>query len=149
MQEKTPREIVLEVIDRNRYLTLSSTDGQRPWIAPLEYFHDGPHRLYFFSPEDSRHVQHIAQNKHVAVAIFDSEQVGYEPGQNATLGGVQMEAVARSLDDTEYPEAVSAVIEALDPPMPPYVPCVIKPSAFFLSQIVDGVNRRLRVEMTE
>lgn len=139
-------ELVKEVIDGNRYLTLSTTNGTEPWIAPLEYFRDDEN-LYFLSPDDSRHAQHIASNPTVAVAIFDAEQPEYNVGATFTLRGVQIKATARRLDEGAYPPAVREVIEALKPPMPPYAAFAITPVEYYVPQIDDGINKRVKVDV--
>ncbi|MBD3646805.1 MAG: pyridoxamine 5'-phosphate oxidase family protein, partial [Pseudomonadales bacterium] len=83
-------DFVRALIERNRYLTLSTTDGDEPWIAPLEYICDENMNLYFFSPETSAHAKHIERNSSLAVAIFDAEQPEYEPAPVVRYGGGQM-----------------------------------------------------------
>lgn len=143
MTEDRARELVHSVVERQRYLALSTTDGRRPWVAVLEYLRDEEGNLYFFSPEDSVHARHIEGNPAVAVAIFGSEQPDYAADATATLDGVQIEGTARKLSESEYPDAVVAGIEALHPPMPPYAVYRIEPRRVFVPRIEDGVNVRV------
>lgn len=140
-------ELVREIISENRYLSLATTDGTRPWIAPLEYMVDEDLNFMFFSSRDSLHARHIENNAHVSVAIFDREQPEYTPGVSTTLRGVQIRASARRLSKDEYPEAVNEAIAALQLPMPPYEVFLVEPSAFFIPKIVDGINERVEVPM--
>lgn len=138
---------VRALVERNRYLALSTTDGDQPWVAPLEYMTDDNLNFYFFSPEDARHVRHIEGNDSVAIAIFDREQPEYAADGSATLNGVQMECSAVRLSEDEYTDDIVAGIEALDPPMPPYEVFKLTPRRVYVPSIDDGVNTRHEVEM--
>ncbi len=136
------RDLARSVIESQRYLTLATSDGRRPWIAVVEYLRDEEGSFYFFSPDDSEHARHIERNPEVAVAIFGSEQPDYAADATATLNGVQMSATARRIAKDEYPDIVVAGIEALHPPMPPYAVFKIEPGRTFVPRIEDGVNVR-------
>ena len=125
------RQLVETILRRNRTLVHSTVSGTAPWIAPLEYMIDGDLNLYFFSPDDSRHVRDLERNEEVAVAVFDREQGEYSPEASFTLNGVQMEAVARRVPQAEYTADIVAAIDALTPPMPPYSVFKIEPRRFF------------------
>lgn len=148
MSERVSAEWVRGLIERNRYIVLATTDGDNPWVAPVEYMTDEDLNFYFFSPSDVRHVQHIERNGSVAAAVFDTEQPDYTADTTANLNGVQMECTARRLEQSEYSEAVLAAIGALDPPMPPYEVFKITPRHFYVPRIEDGVNTRYEVEMS-
>lgn len=142
------REMVEGVIEENRYLALSTTGGEEPWVAPIEYMRDEAGNLYFFSPTNSRHARHIEDNETVAVAIWSTDQPEeYSPDITTHLEGVQIRAEARRLSEDEYPEVVVAAIEALEPPMPPYAPFIIEPRRAYAPVVDDGVNKRVEVEM--
>jgi uncharacterized protein YhbP (UPF0306 family) len=141
------RELVRELISKNRYLSLATTDGSAPWVAPIEYMCDDQLNLYFLSTIDCLHSRHIEQNSTVAVAIYDSTQPEYSPDLTATIRGVQIQASARRLPAAEHPEAVNAAIEALRPPMPPYSVFQLTPSEFYLPKLRNGVNERVKIDM--
>lgn len=145
MKGSSERDFVEEILRRNRYLVLSTTDGKTPWVAPIEYMLDDDLNFYFFSTDDSRHIRDIEENEVVAVAVFDREQPEYQPGVSLSLNGVQMEAVATRIDPDDYSDAIAAAIEALEPPMPPYSVFKIEPQRFYLPRIEDGVNVRVEV----
>lgn len=137
---------VEEVVEENRYLALSTTDGREPWVAPVEYiFDDGA--FYFFSTNAARHAEHIDQDGSVAAAIYGPEQPAYGPDLSAPLNGIQVSGNAWRLARGAYPEAVVAAIDELDPPMPPYEAFAIEPEAVFVPLVEDGVNTRVEVEM--
>lgn len=148
MSERADAAWVRGLIERNRYIVLSTTDGDTPWVAPVEYMVDEELNFYFFSPSDVRHVRDIEKNGAVAGAIFDTEQPEYTSDTTANLNGLQVECTARKLERSEYSEAVLGAIEALDPPMPPYEVFKITPRRFYVPRIEDGVNVRYEVEMS-
>lgn len=146
MLENNYRGTVKEVIEENRYLALSTTDGTEPWVVTVEYIRDDAGNFYFFSTTDSRHAQHIEDNETVAVAIWSADQPEYSPDASTHLNGVQIRGEARRLSEDEYPEAVAAAIEALEPPMPPYAAFEIEPRRVYVPVIDDGVNERVEVD---
>lgn len=60
---------------------------------------------------------------------------------------MQIRGTATRLSEDEYPEAVNATIDALDPPMSPYTPYKIEPRRVYAPIIDDGVNKRVEVDM--
>ncbi len=142
------RELIEEILKRNRYLALSTTDGTQPWVAPVEYMLDDNLDFYFFSTQDSLHARHLDALSRVAVAVFDSEQPEYTPEGSVTLNGVQIEGTARQLSESEYNDDIVAAIEAIDPPMPPYAVYKIETERFHIPKIESGVNVREEVDMT-
>lgn len=140
------RALVDEVVEENRYMALSTTDGSEPWVAPVEYlFDDGT--FYFFSTTDARHAEHIDRHEFVAAAIYGPDQPEYAPDLTATLNGVQFRGSAWRMTRGGYPDAVVAAIDALDPPMPPYEAFAVEPDAVYVPLIEDGVNTRVEVDM--
>ena len=147
MMSDQDQHFVESLLERNRYLVLATTDGTVPWIAPLEYMSDDDLNLYFFSPEDARHVRDLEKNERVAVAVYDRDQPEYASDLSAALNGIQMEAIAHRVRAEDYSEAILAAIEALSPPMPPYAVFRIEPRRFYVPRIEDGVNVRKEVSV--
>ena len=145
MNKIVERAWIENLLRRNRYLVLATTDGSRPWIAPLEYILDTELNFYFFSPTDVLHVQHLEQVREVAVAVFEQEQPEYSPGMSATLNGVQIQATVSKLAGSDYPDFIVAAIEALKPPMPPYAVFKVEPVRWYVPKIENGVNKRKEV----
>jgi uncharacterized protein YhbP (UPF0306 family) len=141
------QELVREIISKNRYLSLATTDGSAPWVAPIEYMCDDRLNFYFLSTVDCRHSRHIQDNPAVAVAIYETTQPDYSPGLTVTIRGVQIQASAKRLSPVEHPDTVTAAIDALQPPMPPYAVFRLTPSEFYLPKLRNGVNERVRVDM--
>lgn len=146
MANESERDFVEALLRRNRYLVLSTTDGNTPWVAPLEYMLDDDLNFYFFSTTDARHVRDLKSHETVAVAVFDQDQPEYGADLSAPLNGVQMEAVVSEVDPKDYGEAIEAAIDALKPPMPPYSVFKIEPRRFYIPKIENGVNVRSEVQ---
>ena len=145
MSNAGERDFLKEILERNSYLVLATTNGTEPWIAPLQYMMDEDLNFYFFSTTDSRHVRDIRRNARVAVTVFDENQPEYDPNLSTRLNGVQLEGTVREIPPGEYTTEIVAAIEALQPPMPPYAVFQIRPQKFFLPAIEDGVNIRTEV----
>lgn len=141
-----PSDIVRGVIDENTYLTLATTDGDRPWCAPLQYVADEDLNLYFVSLPESRHMSQIEVNPSIAVAIFDSQQPPF------TSLGVQIDGTADAYSTTDNPFTRIGGFdwpENLQDLVPGYVAVRVTPVKFYLPRfIVDGVQRDERVEVT-
>lgn len=148
MKDTSDQDLVREIISTCRYLSLSTTDGNEPWIATIEYLHDDQLNFYFLSTDDSRHVQHIDKNPMVALAIFETTQPEYSPEISVTLRGIQVSGSASRCPPEDCPESISAAIRALNPPMPPYGCFKVSPTAFYIPKVVKGLNERVEVKMS-
>jgi uncharacterized protein YhbP (UPF0306 family) len=140
------QEFARDLIRRNRYLTMATTGGDSPWIAPLEYISDDDLNLYFFSPASTAHAVQLESNQNVAVAIFDAVQPEYEPAPEIRISGLQITAVAERLE-APYPAQVEKQAEAWKLPMPPYAAYRIVPRRWFVPVIKDGINERIEIDM--
>ena len=145
MSESTTA-IVRSIVEDNTYMTLSTTNGDRPWCAPVQYVADEDLNLYFVSLPESRHLSDLKANPSVAVAIFDSQQPPF------TSRGVQIEGTADAYSTTDNPFARIGGFdwpENLQDLVPGYVAVRVTPVRFYLPRfIVDGVQRDERVEVT-
>jgi uncharacterized protein YhbP (UPF0306 family) len=139
---------VKALIKRNRVLVLATTDGDKPWVAPLEYMADEDLNLYFFSTTEARHVRHLEGNSAVAATVFDHKQPIVNATTTADLSGVQMECTATRVPPEQRTDAVSAAIDAFDISIPPYAVFKVVPHRFFVPRIENGVNVRHEVDMT-
>ncbi len=63
------------LIKETRVMTLAVSDNDIPWSSPVYFvFHDN--RFYFFSNENSRHIQYAENQKIISASIFkDSDQM--------------------------------------------------------------------------
>ncbi len=64
----------IEILKSNKYLSLGTTDGNIPWVAPIFYCMDEEFNFYYISQMDSLHTIHIMKQPKVSFAVFDSHQ---------------------------------------------------------------------------
>jgi uncharacterized protein YhbP (UPF0306 family) len=64
-------ERIWELLETVSAMTLATSDERgNPHAAPVYFVADEDFQLYFFSEKKSIHCQHVAQNPHVAAAIY-------------------------------------------------------------------------------
>ncbi len=97
------KSIVQQIIGSSTYLTIATTDGEKPWASAVFFAADKVCNLYFVSYNDSRHVQNILKNPNVSVAIFDSHFVP------TGAQGVQIEATCQRVMAKDLSEAIEVV----------------------------------------
>jgi uncharacterized protein YhbP (UPF0306 family) len=139
---------VRALIKRNTVVVLATTDGDKPWVAPLEYMADEDLNLYFFSSTEARHVRHLEANSAVAATVFDHKQPTVNATTTADLSGVQMECTATRVPPELHTDAVSAAIDAFDISIPPYAVFKVVPHRVYVPRIENGVNIRYEVDMS-
>lgn len=100
MKQKVLNNLAREIIQKNIYLTLGTTDGNIPWTSTLFYAVNKKYEFYFISKMASFHIKHLLKNPHVSFTIFDSHQ------REGTGNGVQGSGVAIRLPDNELEEAL-------------------------------------------
>jgi nitroimidazol reductase NimA-like FMN-containing flavoprotein (pyridoxamine 5'-phosphate oxidase superfamily) len=62
-----------EIIDANRYMTLSNADAQgTPWASPVWFAHADYREFYWASKPEARHSRNLADRPELAIVIFDS-----------------------------------------------------------------------------
>ena len=126
---KDPKSVAADVIAKNEYLTIATSDGDTPWLAPVYFISDSDLNFYFVSLPTSRHAQHIMKNPKVGVSIYDSQQPLF------TGCGVQIEATAEVWSETENPFATidgQDMSANLNEALPGYVAFKITPQKFFM-----------------
>ena len=137
---------VRAIIAENEYMTVATTDGHRPWLAPVQFCCDEQFNFYFVSLPTSRHAEHIGSNPNVGLAIFDSQQPPF------TSRGVQVEGVATRYSDEENP---FATIGGLDMPaelqqiLPGYAAFRVEAKRFYVPRAyLEGNLRDERLEVS-
>ena len=144
---RVDRSWVRALLHRNRVLVLATTDGDRPWVAPLEYMMGDDLDLIFFSSTESRHVGHLEANGNVAVTVFDHIQPKITDGSDVDLKGLQMECIATRLSPEQHTDEMKATLEAFHFPVPPYAAFKIVPHRVFVPRVENGVNVRYEVDL--
>ena len=133
---------------RNRVVVLATTDGDKPWVAPLEYMVDDDLNLYFFSPTESRHVRHLEANATVAATVMDHNQPIVSPSASVFLNGVQMECTAGRVPPGQLTHALKEAIQKADISIPPYAAFKIVPDSVYVSKFHEGMHTRIEVDMS-
>ena len=93
-------EFAKNVIKNNNFLSIATSFNNQTWIAPVFFAVDDKYNFYFVSSIDSTHVQHILQNKQVALSIFDSVQ------PEGDANGVQIKGEAIKIPISKYPDVL-------------------------------------------
>ena len=132
---------------RNRVVVLATTDGASPWIAPLEYVVDDDLNLCFFSPTESRHVQHLEANATVAATVMDHTQPIVTPTASVFLNGIQMECTAARVPPEQLTNTLKTTIEKADISIPPYAVFKIVPHRVYVSRFHEGMHTRIEVDI--
>lgn len=70
MDENTKR-IILDFMNSNTILSLSTSTSDSPYICNLFYVCDDDLNIYFLSSKKTRHAQELKDNPRVAVSIYD------------------------------------------------------------------------------
>lgn len=138
---------VQALIKRNRVVVLATTDGAKPWVAPLEYMADEDLNLYFFSPTETRHVQHLEANSAVAATVIDHKQPIVTPTATVFLNGVQMECTATRVPPELLTDALKTAIETSDISIPPYAVFKIVPHRIYVPRFQNGIHTRIEVDI--
>jgi general stress protein 26 len=87
---------VQEAFDRSEIMVLSTIDGEAgTWTVPLQYQWDRRLHLFFSSLTGSRHVNNLAKDDRVSIAIYSF------PGPPGGNLGLQLTGTARRLDEGE------------------------------------------------
>lgn len=97
------KQIAEKIIQNNQYLSLSTSNQNKPWSAALFYATDKNNNFYFISSIKSIHVEHILKNPHVALTIFNSTEAP------EIVNGVQIQGKAYMLDISDIPSAASII----------------------------------------
>jgi len=100
--EPDPAVVARQIIDSNKYLTLTTADSAgQPWASPLWYAHEDYTSFLWVSRPDARHSRNIAARATVSAVIFDSTVAA---GQ---AQAVYLEALAEELGGAECDRAIA------------------------------------------
>lgn len=88
------KKYFIECLESTDYCCIATVDEKGVWANPVYFAWDEKFNLYFISQLHSRHMQNIAKNPRVSVAIFKTEQKG-------EVIGIQLEGEASVLENPE------------------------------------------------
>lgn len=90
-----------DLLEVNRYLTLSTVDAQGlPWTTPVYFASAGLRQYYWISVTDARHSLNLTERPKVSLVVFDST---VEPYHGRALYAV---ATARQVADSDLDAAL-------------------------------------------
>jgi uncharacterized protein YhbP (UPF0306 family) len=96
-------------IGSNMFMTLATTDGASVWIAQVGYVVDTDYNFYWYSATDARHSEHIQQNPHIAVGIFNPN----EPLES--ISGLQIAGTAVVVPEADLSHVMEMFFRLLFP----------------------------------
>ncbi|HMS23929.1 MAG TPA: pyridoxamine 5'-phosphate oxidase family protein [Candidatus Saccharibacteria bacterium] len=88
-------KLIRKYLAQSYMMSLATVNGDKPWVATVYYVMDEDMNLYWASPEDTNHSQHIIENQNVAIAI----PVVHKKSQPVV--GIQIEGVANQVKGSE------------------------------------------------
>lgn len=139
------QQIVRSILAENRYMTLATTDGSRPWATTVEYVADDDLQLYFVSSTTSRHGHNIGAASPISVSIFDSTQ------PSMTGRGIQIDGTAHRLDGDDNPAHTIAGRADLPAKLPDLAPGIaayrITPQRMYIPDPAQGGLQRTEVDL--
>lgn len=100
MKQNQLNNLAKDIIRKNIYLTLGTSDGKEPWTAPLFYAANEKNEFYFISKMGSTHIKHILKNPKISFAIFDSHQ------KEGMGNGIQGKGIVVKLPENEIKQAL-------------------------------------------
>lgn len=102
-------KVASELILKSDYLSLSTTDGEKPWTTPLYYAVDDHFNFYFVSRKDTQHSVNINKNKYVSFCIFNSEDRSF------TAQGLQASGVCTEVGPEDAVRALVCLYKKKHP----------------------------------
>ena len=83
---------LVEVMNRTEFMALATFGSEGSWVCPVQFSYDEHLNLYFKSMPGSRHMQYIAAQPDVAIAIFSTNRF-----PEGDVAGVQFKGRAEVL----------------------------------------------------
>lgn len=94
MAEDRESAIAKEIVDRNLYLVLATSDTSgQPWASPVYFAHSGYREFFWISQPEATHSTNLRDRREFGAVIFDST-APLETGQGVYIGGVAQEVPA-------------------------------------------------------
>jgi nitroimidazol reductase NimA-like FMN-containing flavoprotein (pyridoxamine 5'-phosphate oxidase superfamily) len=100
-EDRDPADIAREIVDRNLYMVVATSDRSgQPWASPVYFAPNGYREYYWVSRPEAQHSRNLIERREVGIVIFDST-VPINSGQ-----GVYILAVAQELPAHECAEPI-------------------------------------------
>ncbi len=102
MGDEREAAIATKLIDRSRYMVVSTADSTgQPWATPVYFAHRDYRDFFWVSEPEATHSVNLRDRREVGIVIFDSH-VALDKGQ-----GVYILGVARELPAHETAEGIA------------------------------------------
>jgi nitroimidazol reductase NimA-like FMN-containing flavoprotein (pyridoxamine 5'-phosphate oxidase superfamily) len=94
MAEPHEHTTAREIVDRNLYMVLATSDRSgQPWASPVYFAHRDYRDFFWISQPDATHSVNLRDRREVGIVIFDST-VPINTGQGVYVSGVARELPA-------------------------------------------------------
>jgi nitroimidazol reductase NimA-like FMN-containing flavoprotein (pyridoxamine 5'-phosphate oxidase superfamily) len=104
--ERDLADVAKEIVDRNLYMVLATSDRSgQPWASPVYFAHSGYREFFWVSAPEAAHSRNLLERREVGIVIFDSS-APINTGQ-----GVYVSGVAQELPAHETPEGIALFSE--------------------------------------
>ncbi|MBU8911871.1 MAG: pyridoxamine 5'-phosphate oxidase family protein [Desulfobacterales bacterium] len=126
--DKEIRAKAKNLINKTRVMTLAVSENNIPWSSPVYFvFHDNA--FYFFSNENSRHIQYAKDQKIISASIFnDSDRIDL-------IFGFQMSGVLEKVSEKMlYLTVVQKYVSKFNFLKQIFGPQIIENKRFFLEK---------------
>lgn len=88
-------KLIRKYLSQCHMMSLATVSGDKPWVVTVYYVVDDDLNLYWASPEETNHSQHISDNENVAIAIPVVHK------KSEPVVGIQIEGVANQVKGSE------------------------------------------------
>jgi len=95
---ETLKKYILSYLEKNRLMSLATSDGSKPWVSTVFFAYDTDLNIYFISVPNTRKITNLTKNPQVAIVINQSQPAG------ELVQGLQIEGKAEKLDKEEEKE---------------------------------------------
>jgi nitroimidazol reductase NimA-like FMN-containing flavoprotein (pyridoxamine 5'-phosphate oxidase superfamily) len=101
---------VKEALDRTEFMAMSTVGEDGSWTNPVQFGYDEKLNLYFKSMPHSRHMEYLAKDPRISVAIFKTERF-----PDREVLGLQLAGMAQILTERENVEQACKHYYGRDP----------------------------------
>lgn len=88
------KKYIGERLESTHYCALGTNDKEGVWVNPVYFAYDDKYNFYFISQPHSRHMQNMAENSQVSLAIYSTAQ-----DTQGDVTGIQLVGKARILTE--------------------------------------------------
>ena|SRR3989344_6755910 len=105
-------EKIKEAVDRTEFMAISTVGEDGSWTNPVHFGYSEKMDLYFKSMPHSKHIQNLAKDSRISVAIYSTERF---PGPDRDVLGLQLKGTCKRLTEREDVEEAARCYYGRDP----------------------------------